>query len=292
MPCAPSGWPCSRATGVHSAGCDPAAPPAAISCSGRPSLVTAPLNSLRASSSGRPATLARRARPEAPSPRASPSVRSPQSTTGSCSGGTAQPSGLPASASHDRRGRRSSQSGSRSKRLAEMRSSSSRCAPASPSGRACSRLPASMSFCRRGRSPTAPGRVSMALSVRISQRRAGGSAAAGTRVMRQALKPTISSAGQSPSTSGNVVKGLSEAKMTLSRCSRGNHAGSVVRRLPLRLSTSSESARPSTSAGSSVRPQERSRRVAPARSPRRSCSRVCIRHGLWNPHPRQTEPSS
>ena len=50
-----------------------------------------------------------------------------------------------------------------------------------------------MSFCSRARSPSSAGRASIRLSVRISQRNRGGSAAAGTCAIWLALKATISS---------------------------------------------------------------------------------------------------
>ncbi|MDT4851206.1 hypothetical protein FQZ97_853800 [compost metagenome] len=278
MPCTPSGCSPSSALGVHSAGCCPAAWQAASSCSGMPSLVTAPLNSLSASAS--PAASSRCTRwmwPEAPSPSRSAMRSRPQAMRGSDAGvARCQPSGLPARASQARRGSPVSQPGSSLKRLADRRSNSRHCALASPGGSAARQLPASMSFCSAGRWPSSAGSCSMALSVRMSQRSLVGSAAAGTCWMRLALKPTISSAGQSPSDAGRWVKWLLEQKTIFSRCSRPRSGGSSRRRLPVRLSTSSVSARSNTSGGSSVRPQLRSSRRVPASAPLRSCSRVCM----------------
>jgi hypothetical protein len=191
--------------------------------------------------------------------------------------GRAQPSGVPESASQLRRGNSVSQPGSCGNWLADRRSSSSRCASARPGGRSCSRLPASISFCRAGRRPSSGGKPVMALSVRISQRSAGGRAAPGTSEMRQALKPTTCSAAQSPSTPDRRVKGLSEQKITLSRCRRGRSCGRLSSWLPERLSTSNVSARSNTSGGRVRSPQDRSRRRVPASAPLRSCSRVCMR---------------
>jgi hypothetical protein len=129
----------------------------------------------------------------------------------------------------------------------------------------------------QGRWPSSAGRCPMALSVSVSQRNVSGKAAAGTCCNRQALKPTISSAGQSPSTSGRWVKGLPEQKMTLSRCRRGKSGGRLVSWLSLRLSTSSVSARPYTSGGRWVRPAPfRSRRRVPVSAPLRKRSKVCM----------------
>jgi hypothetical protein len=129
---------------------------------------------------------------------------------------------LPANANHERRGSSVSQPGTRARRLADARSNSSLCAACKLSGSAVSWLPASISFCKAGRWPSSVGKWSMALSVSVSQRKAGGSEAAGTWVMRLALKPTMCKAGQSPSTSGSAVKSLSEANSTCNLCRRGS----------------------------------------------------------------------
>ena len=100
-----------------------------------------------------------------------PSRRSrPRPADAAASG--AAPNGLPAVASHARRGRRSSQSGSASSRFADRRTSSSARHAAISAGSVRSRLPASISFCSREQSPISAGNASMALSVRISQRSA------------------------------------------------------------------------------------------------------------------------
>ncbi|CRX29317.1 hypothetical protein PAERUG_P54_1_London_24_VIM_2_04_13_05794 [Pseudomonas aeruginosa] len=84
------------------------------------------------------------------------------------------------------------------------------------------------------------------------------------------------SAGQSPTAAGNSSKSLAEQNSTLRRCSRPRSSGRLSRALPLRLSTSRESASSKISRGNSRRPQDRSRRVAPASSPLRSCCKVCM----------------
>lgn len=91
-----------------------------------------------------------------------------------------RPHGLPASASQDRRGSSVSHPGTWVKRLADRRSNSSRCAACRLSGKAVSRLPASISFCSAGHWPKRSGKLPSALSVKINQRKAAGSAAGGT----------------------------------------------------------------------------------------------------------------
>ena len=196
-----------------------------------------------------------------------------------CTGcGAAGSTGLPAQASQASSGSSVSQPGNCCRRLAARRIRARRGAPARLSGRALSRLPASISFSSCGRWPSAAGRWLRALSVRVSQRRAGGRASAGTSFKPQARKPTWLSAGQSPSTGGRCWKRLPEQNSTFSRRRRPKSSGSVVSAWPLRSSTSRLSARPSTSRGSSVRrpsgPLPRRSRVAPARSPRRRACRL------------------
>lgn len=60
------------------------------------------------------------------------------------------------------------------------------------------------------------GKVSMRLSVRISQRNFGGNEYFGTYLILLDLNPTISRFWHCPSTSGSVSKQLFEAKMILS----------------------------------------------------------------------------
>ncbi len=135
-------------------------------------------------------------------------------------------------------------------------------------GKASRRLPASISFCN-GRRPSSSGSVAIRLSVRISQRSAGGRAAAGTRSMRLDLKPTMLSAGQSPTAAGNSSKSLAEQNSTLRRCSRPRSSGRLSRALPLRLSTSRESASSKISRGTRA-----GRRTGPGawRRPVRRCA--------------------
>ncbi|MNL02604.1 hypothetical protein D3C87_1231160 [compost metagenome] len=95
--------------------------------------------------------------------------------------------------------------------------------------------------------------------------------------MRLALKPTMVSAVQRPTHAGNSVNRLSEQNNTRKRVRRCRSSGRLLKALPLRLSTSRESARSKISRGNSVRPQLRSRRVMPASVPARSCARVCMK---------------
>ncbi|CAG9243282.1 hypothetical protein PUN4_10036 [Paraburkholderia unamae] len=157
-----------------------------------------------------------------------------------------------------------------------MRSSSSRLQSAIDSGSERSRLPASISFCKFGRSPISTGSASMSLSVRISQRNCGGSACPGTCRMRFALKPTMLSDSQSPSTAGNSVNGLFEANRMRRWRSLGRSCGSEVSALPERSSTSRVSARSKISRGNSVNPQASLSCRAPASCPSRSWSRVAV----------------
>ncbi len=186
-------------------------------------------------------------------------------------------SGLPAKASQLRRGIVSSQSGRAGSSLAARRSSSRFWQRASSGGSVRNRLPASISFCSCGQFPISGGNASSLLSVRISQRRRGGSAAPGSSRMWLALKPTISRFGHWPSTSGTRVNWLSEANRIRSRCRRAKSVGNACRALPERLRISSVSASSKISGGNSVRPSAKSRRVAPASSPARSCASVCIK---------------
>ena len=182
--------------------------------------------------------------------------------------------GLPANASHDRRGRRSSQSGSEANRLAAMRSSSSRVQPAISGGRACSRLPASMSFCSLVQRPMSGGNSLSWLSVSTSQRKEVGSAAAGTARIRLARKPIMPSCWHWPSTAGSSVNWLFEQKMMRSWCSRARSSGSAVSALPDRSRTSSVSASSKISGGNVCSPHDKLSRRLPASAPLRSCSRV------------------
>ncbi len=161
-------------------------------------------------------------------------------------------------------------------RLAAMRSSSSLRQLARLAGNSRRRLPASISFCRASHWPSSSGSRSIALSVRISQRKPAGSALADTVAIRLALKPTMVSAGQRPSTSGSSVKRFSEQKMMRSLPNPASSSGSVLSWLPVRSSTSSVSFRLKISWGNSVRFSESFKWRAPHNSPARSCSRVCI----------------
>ena len=155
-----------------------------------------------------------------------------------------------------------------------MRSSSSAGACRRLSGSAASRLPASISFCSRGRWPSASGKVAMALSVRINQRSGCGSASAGTWAMALALKPTISSAGHSPSTRGSSVNRLLDAKRMRSRLKRCKSGDSSDNALPDTSSSSSVSAWSNTARGNTVRPWpfRRSSRMAGFRLARQGAS--------------------
>ncbi len=216
--------------------------------------------------------------PDAPSPSKPSIVKSRHATPGSVAGACVlHPRGLPARANQLRRGNCNNQSGSIARSLAARRSSSRPVAWQRLSGSAERRLPASINFCSAGRSPTACGNVHTSLSVRISQRRWGGSAAYGTSAMRQALKPSTWSCAHAPSTSGTWVKGLLEQKMTLSLCRRGKSWGRSRNWLPERLSTSRVSAKANTSSGNVCSPQDKSRRFIPTKAPLRNCSNVCKR---------------
>src|SRR5471032_3031203 len=143
-------------------------------------------------------------------------------------------------------------------------------------GRCANWLPANISFCSNGRSPNSLGNWLMQLSVRISQRNCGGSAAAGTWLIRLALKPIMLSLAHWPRHSGNAVKALSEQNSTR-RCDRRcRSSGRLLRALPVRLRISRESARSKISRGNSVSPQDRSRRLIPANWPALSWARVSM----------------
>ena len=167
--------------------------------------------------------------PDAPSPNSLPTcnwLQGTDSRAGYC--GSCQPRGLPDKASQARRGKSVSHAGNCASWLAASRMSSSRCACARLSGKARNWLPASISFCSAGRSPNEAGKVDTALSVNISQRSPGGKDTSGTCSTRQALKPTTCSEVQSPNTSGSTANGLSEQKITLSRCRRGKSCGRLL----------------------------------------------------------------
>ncbi|MNL43414.1 hypothetical protein D3C87_1659260 [compost metagenome] len=157
-----------------------------------------------------------------------------------------------------------------------MRNSSRRWQLARLAGSSRRRLPESISFCRAAHCPNSSGSRSITLSVRINQRKPAGSDAAGTVAIRLALKPTMVSAGQRPSTSGNSVKRFSEQKRMRSFLNSANSSGSVLNWLPVRSSTSSVSLRLKISGGKTVRFSASLRWRAPSSSPSRSCSRVCI----------------
>ena len=135
----------------------PALTQAAISLRGKPSLVMAPLKTLTAT--GLPSSVACEITPEAPSPSCRPSCKRSQSICSMPAASSAAASrvslnGLPAQASQLRRGKSCSQAGSDGRRLAEIRSNSSRLQRASESGKRCKRLPASISFCNCAQSPS------------------------------------------------------------------------------------------------------------------------------------------
>ncbi|MNN77951.1 hypothetical protein D3C81_1944580 [compost metagenome] len=90
-------------------------------------------------------------------------------------------SGFPAYASQARDGKVSNHWGSSLSWFSAMRINSSRWHWPRLAGRLRNRLPASMSFCSRGRCPSSLGNCSSSLSVRINQRNCGGRAVAGTR---------------------------------------------------------------------------------------------------------------
>lgn len=188
--------------------------------------------------------------------------------------------GLSAKASQDRRGIEGNQLGSAGRRLAAMRKSSKRWQPARVSGSPASRLPESISFCRSMQRPNSPGSVSISLSVRINQRNLAGREAAGTVAMRLALKPTMVSAGQRPSTSGNSVKRFSEQKRMRSFLHSASASGNSLSWLPVRSSTSNVSLRLRISGGNTARFSASLRWRAPQSSPARSCSRVCMGSSL------------
>ncbi|MNE49750.1 hypothetical protein D3C80_1442920 [compost metagenome] len=93
----------------------------------------------------------------------------------------------------------------------------------------------------------------MALSVKISQRSLVGSDWGDTTAIRLALKPTMVSAGQFPSTSGSTVKLFSEQKIMRSLVHSASSSGSSLNWLPVRSSTSSVSLRLKISRGKVVR---------------------------------------
>ncbi|MNZ29252.1 hypothetical protein D3C78_464970 [compost metagenome] len=157
-----------------------------------------------------------------------------------------------------------------------MRNSSRRWQLARLAGSSRRRLPESISFCRAAHCPSASGRPSISLSVRINQRSPAGSDAAGTVAIRLALNPTMVSAGQRPSTSGSSVKRFSEQKIMRSLVNSASSSGSRSRSLPVRSSTSSVSLRLRISGGNTVRFSASLRWRAPQSSPARSCSRVCM----------------
>jgi len=143
-------------------------------------------------------------------------------------------------------------------------------------GSCCKRFPASISFCSSGRWPSSSGSCSMQLSVRISQRSKGGSASPGTCSMRLALKPIMLSCAHCPRQAGSSVNWLSEQNRMRKRVRRCRSSGRLLRAFPLRLRISSESASWNISAGNSVSPHDRSRRLRPASWPARSLARVSI----------------
>ncbi|KWV85119.1 hypothetical protein PFLmoz3_05267 [Pseudomonas fluorescens] len=141
-------------------------------------------------------------------------------------------------------------------------------------GRSVNWLPASISFCSKGRSPSSSGNWLMQLSVRISQRNCGGRAAAATWLIWLALKPIMLSLAHWPRHCGSSVKALSEQNSTRRFVRRCRSSGRLLRALPVRLRISSESASSKISRGNSVSPQARSRRVTPANWPALSWARV------------------
>ena len=140
-------------------------------------------------------------------------------------------------------------------------------------GKSCSRLPASISFCRAGCFKRA-GRAPTWLSVSVSQRSRVGRAASGTSTRPQPRKPTWLSSAQSPSAGGRVVKGLPEQNRACRRCSLPRSGGNSLSWLPLRSKTSSVSARSNSSVGSGAGHRWRRRSVDPAQAAQRAAAQL------------------
>lgn len=203
--------------------CVPAAMQISISSAGEPSLVTAPLKILTATSSfSFRLQVALEIMPLAPSPSSSLTSRSSQEIFSSPSSlGVFVPDprgvehGFPEKDKNPNSGISNSHAGSSGKRLQLNLNKPSFLQALISSGKDVSWLPASIHFCNRSQRPILFGNSVIALSVRINHLSRAGKLSSGMKRMVLLLKATISRFGHAASSAGKVVKEQFEKKAIL-----------------------------------------------------------------------------